>query len=169
MLQHCWQLTKNHCESCHHFQNILHAWQMPLAWWSSYHTSFRWCHQMITFSMLLALCEGNSPVTGEFPSERPVTRSFDVFFDLSLNEGWVSSREDGDLRCHPTHYDVIIIHKNIWTQKCGNKITYSRFTSVSSQDFQFLIQSHSLSLHVVVVCLQSLISSWNMPSYCLGW
>ena len=30
---------------------------------------------------------GNSPVTGEFPSHRPVTRSFDVFFDLRLNKG----------------------------------------------------------------------------------
>ena len=29
-------------------------------------------------------CEGNSPVTGEFPSQRTVTRSF-VFFDLHLN------------------------------------------------------------------------------------
>ena len=36
---------------------------------------------METFSALLALCAGNSPVTGEFPSQRPVTRSFDVFFD----------------------------------------------------------------------------------------
>ena len=32
------------------------------------------------------LCEGNSPVTGEFPSQRPVMRSFGVFFDLRLNE-----------------------------------------------------------------------------------
>ena len=32
------------------------------------------------------LCAGNSPVTGEFPSQRPVTRSFDVFFDLRLNK-----------------------------------------------------------------------------------
>ena len=41
---------------------------------------------METFSALLALCEGNSPVTGEFPSQRPVTRSFDAFFDLRLNK-----------------------------------------------------------------------------------
>ena len=41
---------------------------------------------METFSTLLALCEGNSPVTGEFPSQRPVTRSFDVFFGLRLNK-----------------------------------------------------------------------------------
>ena len=43
-----------------------------------------WRHQMETFSALLALCAGNSPVTGEFPAQRPVTRSFDVFFDLRL-------------------------------------------------------------------------------------
>ena len=36
---------------------------------------------------LLALWAGNSPVTGEFPSQRPVTRSFDVFFDLRLIRG----------------------------------------------------------------------------------
>ena len=31
-------------------------------------------HQMETFSTLLALCEGNSPVTARFSSQRPVTR-----------------------------------------------------------------------------------------------
>ena len=45
-----------------------------------------WCHQTETFSTLLGLWEGNSPVNGEFPSKRPVTRSFDVFFDLCLNK-----------------------------------------------------------------------------------
>ena len=43
-------------------------------------------HQMEAFSALLALCVGNSLVTGEFPSQRPVTRSFDVCFDLRLNK-----------------------------------------------------------------------------------
>ena len=41
---------------------------------------------MEIFSALLALCAGNSPVTGEFPAQRTVTRSFDVFFDLRLNK-----------------------------------------------------------------------------------
>ena len=41
-----------------------------------------WCHQMKTFSALPALYEGNPLVTGGFPSHRPVTQSFDVFFDL---------------------------------------------------------------------------------------
>ena len=45
-----------------------------------------WRHQMETFSALLALCAGNSPITGEFPSQSPVTQSFDVFFDLLLNK-----------------------------------------------------------------------------------
>ena len=45
-----------------------------------------WRHQMETFSALLALWAGNSPVTGEFPTQRPVTRNFDVFFDLRLNK-----------------------------------------------------------------------------------
>ena len=54
------------------------------------------CHQLLMvhddvtkwkhFPALLGLCEGNSSVTGEFPSQRSVTRSFDVFFDLSLNK-----------------------------------------------------------------------------------
>ena len=43
-------------------------------------------HQMKTLSALLAICAGNSPVTGEFPTQRPVTRSFDFFFDLRLNK-----------------------------------------------------------------------------------
>ena len=41
-----------------------------------------WRHQMETFSALLAICAGNSPVPGDFPTQRPVTRSFDVYFDL---------------------------------------------------------------------------------------
>ena len=45
-----------------------------------------WRHQMETFSALLAICAANSPVPGEFPAQRPVTRSFDVFFDLRPNK-----------------------------------------------------------------------------------
>ena len=44
-----------------------------------------WRHQMEIFSALLVICEGNSSVIGEFPSQRPVALSFDVFFDLCLN------------------------------------------------------------------------------------
>ena len=45
-----------------------------------------WRHQMETFSALLAICAGNSPVPGEFPAQRPETQSFDGFFYLRLNK-----------------------------------------------------------------------------------
>ena len=59
-----------------------------------YHFSTLRCHGVVHddvikrehFSALLALCTGNSPVTGEFSSQRPVTRSIDVFFDIRLNK-----------------------------------------------------------------------------------
>ena len=44
-----------------------------------------WRHHMGTFSALPTLCEGNPRVTGGFRSQRPLTRSFDVLFDLRLN------------------------------------------------------------------------------------
>ena len=60
----------------------LSAWEITNYEWSIPW----WRHQMETFSVLLTLCAGNSPVTGEFPAQRPVTRSFDAFFDLRLNK-----------------------------------------------------------------------------------
>ena len=56
--------------------------------------------------------------TGEFPSQRPVTQSFDVFFDLHPNNGWENNRGAGDLRCHRAHYDVSVINFSpiLWPQ-----------------------------------------------------
>ena len=48
---------------------------------------------MEIFSLLLALCERNPPVTGGFPSQRPVTWSFDAVFDLHLNK-WLANNQD---------------------------------------------------------------------------
>ena len=55
------------------------------------------------------LCgEFNGP--GEFPTQRPVTRSFDVFFDLRLNKQLSkNSGEAGDLRRYRAHYDVTVM------------------------------------------------------------
>ena len=85
----------------------LHVWHMWGPWpqqcwspvWSSVQfgwqagpvttqtTTSWWRHQLETFSALLALCEGNPPVTGGFLSQRPVTQhSFDIFFDVRLNK-----------------------------------------------------------------------------------
>ena len=75
-------------------QNI---WGHYLTWWR---------HQMKAYSALLALYAGYSPFTGEFPSQGPVTRNFDVFFDLHQSKR-LSNREAGDFRRHYAHYDVI--------------------------------------------------------------
>ena len=66
-----------------------------------------WRHRMETFSALLVLCTGNSPVTGEFPAKRPVTRCFVVSFDLRLNKrlskqswGWWFEKSSSPLWRH---------------------------------------------------------------------
>ena len=64
---------------------------------------------METFSALLAVCAGNSPVTGEFPAQGPVTQSFAVLFDPRLNKRLSKNREAGDLRRHRAHYDVTVM------------------------------------------------------------
>ena len=49
-------------------------------------------------------------VPGEFPAQIPVTRSFDVFFDMCLNKQLSkNNREAGDLRRYRAHYDIIVI------------------------------------------------------------
>ena len=62
---------------------------------------------METFSALLAICAGSSPVPGEFPAQRPVTRRFDIFFDLHPNKrlskqwrGWWFETPPCPLRRH---------------------------------------------------------------------
>ena len=49
---------------------------------NTHHDVIKW----ETSSASLALCEGNPPVTDGLPSQRPVTQSFGVFFDLRLNK-----------------------------------------------------------------------------------
>ena len=90
-------------------EDIPYAWYCNL--WLQLERSENpwWRHQMKTFSALLAICAGNSPDTiwchwatvskpvwsvvtalpifpCEFATQRPVTRSFGVFFDLRLNK-----------------------------------------------------------------------------------
>ena len=68
-----------------------------------------WRHQIETISALLAICAGNSPVTVEFPSQKSMTRTFDIFVDLHLNNGWVNTWDAGDLRRHRVHYDITVM------------------------------------------------------------
>ena len=71
--------------------------------------SLWWRHQMETFSALLAICAGNSPVTGGFPAQRPVTRALMFSFICAWINSWVNNREAGDLRRNRAHYDVTVM------------------------------------------------------------
>ena len=69
---------------------------------------------METFSALLSLCAGNPSVNGDFPSQRPVTRSFDVFFDLRLNKNdRANKRETRDFGHHGAHYVVTVTSQTL--------------------------------------------------------
>ena len=72
-------------------------------------------------SALLALCAGNSPVTGEFPAQRPVMRSFDVFFDLHLNKRlskqlkcWSFEMPSCSLWCHGNEKSRLCMTSLLW-------------------------------------------------------
>ena len=78
---------------------------------------------MESFSALLALCE----VTGGFPSQRPVTRSSDVFFDLRLNKRLSNTRDDRDLRSHRAHYMTLLLCSFSFSQL---RIGYHHFTMI---------------------------------------
>ena len=75
-----YQFSNSHCADKTAINHLISIIATPIlvkhlciAWWR---------HQTETFSALLALCAGNSPVTGEFPAQRSVASNFDVFFDL---------------------------------------------------------------------------------------
>ena len=66
---------------------------------------------METFSALLAICAGNSTVTGEYPAQRPVMQSFDISSICAWTTGWVDNRDADNLRRHRADYDVNVM---IW-------------------------------------------------------
>ena len=108
-------------QSCHLF-----LWFRPGQWnsWGPYGPATKglcrcgchrkyftwWRHQMETFSALLAICAGNTPVSGEFPTQRPVTRSFDISLICAWIHGWVNNREAGDLKSHRVDYDATVMN-----------------------------------------------------------
>ena len=101
---------------------------------------------METFSTLLAICVGNSPVPGEFPTQRPVTRSFHVFFDLHLNKplskqscGWWFEMLSRPLWRHCNAFSSFILwcfsrHENwaYWGAACTNNSLFLDYTSATS-------------------------------------
>ena len=85
--------------------------------WQHCNATTWWRNQMETCSALLAICAGNSPVTGEFPSQRPVARGLMFSLVCAWKNGWENNREAGELRRHRLHYDasvMSILEGNYW-------------------------------------------------------
>ena len=119
-----------------------------------------WRYQMETFSALLALCAGNSPVPGEFPAHRPVTRSFDVFFDLCLNKrltkqswGWWFETQSGSLWRHCNVY-TWIWYIDLWmriTDKMPTVIwNLSKFFSVKHYCIRIVFFWNTMAEHYCI-------------------
>ena len=68
-----------------------------------------WRHQMETFSSLLAICTGNSPVTSEFPHIGQWHGTLIFSLIRAWIKGRVNNREAGDLERQHAHHDVTVI------------------------------------------------------------
>ena len=88
--------------------------------------------------------------TGGFPSQRPVTWSYDAFFDLRLNK-WLSKqsrhRDAGDLRRHRAHYDIIVSIIDVRDVCCCWVTFYNKGKSSYISHM-----SKDMCLHFVVYC-----------------
>ena len=65
---------------------------------------------METFSALLAICAGNSTVTGEFPAQGQWRGAMMFSLICALTNGSVNNHEANELRRHRAHYDVIVMY-----------------------------------------------------------
>ena len=68
-----------------------------------------WRHEMETFSALLAICAGNSPVPVNFPHNGQWRGALMFSLIYAWINDWVNNREAGDLRRQHGHYDVIVM------------------------------------------------------------
>ena len=92
-----------------------------------------WRHQMETFSALLAICVGNSPVPVNSP-HKGLWRGALMFSLICVwINGWVNNREAGDLRHYPAHYDVIVMKAGLWPIETLR----TNFSEILSEIFSF--------------------------------
>ena len=80
---------------------------------------------METFSALLALCTGNSPVTGEFQSQSQWRGALMFSLIGAWTNDWVNNRVDGDLRRHRAHYGVTVIYRGSLNKSWNSTISKS--------------------------------------------
>ena len=86
----------------------MHSWWPRVISLQTTHKAW-WRHQMETFSALLALCAGNSPVPVNSPHKGQWLGALMFSFIYAWINDWVNNREAGDLRRQDGHYDLIVM------------------------------------------------------------
>ena len=119
-------------------------------------------HYDVIVMMMTSSNRNSSAVTGEFPSQRPMTRSFDVFFNLLLDKrlskqswGWWFETPSRSLwrHCNEEREKTPPHTRGVWLRSCAvMKFTVyiMRFSTVSVTDFiQINNWQQILSFHQV--------------------
>ena len=80
----------------------------------SYFYGLGWLILLFCFYSMMTASYGKifrvtEPLWGGFYSQKPVTRSFDIFYDLHLNKQLSKQATRWGLRCHRAHYDVTVM------------------------------------------------------------
>ena len=98
-----------------HFKSLLNTLVAQVG-----NKSTRWRHQKETFSALLALCVGNSPVKGQWRGTLMSSLT------CAWTNGWVNNRDAGYLRRHRAHYDVtVMLSHACWCQSTVTSLSFS--------------------------------------------
>ena len=126
---------------------------------------------MEPFSALLALCAGNSPVSGEFPAQRPETRSFDVFFDLRVNKrlskqslGWFETLSRSLWR----HRNILKQPLSVWTNVSHHSTITCNILNTPKQIYIYIsvMYLNDSCYNLTLLChLGHCVTVWN-PQIC---
>ena len=117
-----------------------------------------WRHQMETFSALLAICVGNSPVTGEFPHKGQWRGALMFSLIWAWKNGWVNNRVTADLRRYRAHYDVIVI--DLWLQPMSKVAEAAWCIKVSAKFFRSWLVACPVPSRYLNQCWH--IVNWNL-------
>ena len=126
---------------------------------------------------LLAICVGNSPVPGEFPKQRSVTRGFDVYFDLRPNKriskqswGWWFETPSRPLWRHRNEKGIVQWFVPVLSLLSDEitPIIYQRQMGLSLVKRTHTWSNYALSVFQypgIYFALLCIIQSWLQPNY----
>ena len=111
-----------------------------------------WRHQMETFSALLAICAGNSPVNSPHKGQWRWALMFSLI--CTRINGWVNNGEAGDLIRHRAHYDVTVMFRTMADEDQDLEVMHNDEFSIfikslykSMQDIHMLLWNQTLEFY----------------------